>query len=271
MPYCQRCGKEHGEDDVYCPSCGSPVKAGVERRYVRRGWDAGRLLSMGAGAIILLVAFGLIVGGGALVWVRGEFSDEEGFLVSREVRIMVGSHAVVQEDVDIQFGPIYFPLLRIREPSDIATLKIVARGVDPMDEIFIGVARSTYASDFLSGVSYDELVEYEWDYDPFLDDAPQVTLRTHSGSAPGSPPTSETFWEASATGSGTQTLTWVPETGSFWIVGMNADGSAGMDVVVSLGINVPVLRFLGSGLLVGGLVLLALGWIFFSSGLQGRR
>ncbi len=68
-----------------------------------------------------------------------------------------------------------------------------------------------------------------------------------------------TFWEASATGPGAQTLEWEPETGRFWVVVMNTDGSAGVDVGVSFGARVPILRTVRSMLLAGGFIALAIG------------
>ncbi|MHA2428996.1 MAG: zinc-ribbon domain-containing protein, partial [Candidatus Hermodarchaeia archaeon] len=71
MPYCERCGKEIPEDATYCPECGTPVQAPVERLYRRApspGWDIGRILALFIGFIIVATSFGLIVGGGTIMW-----------------------------------------------------------------------------------------------------------------------------------------------------------------------------------------------------------
>lgn len=36
MPYCEKCGAQVSDEDQFCPSCGNPVKPGVERRALRR-------------------------------------------------------------------------------------------------------------------------------------------------------------------------------------------------------------------------------------------
>lgn len=60
------------------------------------------------------------------------------------------------------------------------------------------------------------------------------------------------FWEASASGSGTQMLQWIPEDNGYMIVVMNADGSQGVDVAVQIGAKVPGLAGIGNVLLAGG-------------------
>ncbi|MCW4013569.1 MAG: DUF4389 domain-containing protein, partial [Candidatus Bathyarchaeota archaeon] len=70
-----------------------------------------------------------------------------------------------------------------------------------------------------------------------------------------------------------QTLEWSPETGNFWLVIMNADGSANVDVEVGMGAKVPIVSSIGKGLFVSGLVLLAAGVaiVYFGAIKPGNR
>ena len=74
---------------------------------------------------------------------------------------------------------------------------------------------------------------------------------------PAAPATMEGLWDATATGSGTQTLTWDAHQGSWTLVLMNADAAAGISVVAAGGARVPYLTPIGVGLLVVGGLLLA--------------
>jgi hypothetical protein len=79
-------------------------------------------------------------------------------------------------------------------------------------------------------------------------------------------PTAQTFWAASAVGSGTQTLTWKPQSGSWRIVLMNAGGSAGVLAQVGVGATVPHLLAIAVGILAaGGFVLLVGAGIVFAA------
>lgn len=60
-------------------------------------------------------------------------------------------------------------------------------------------------------------------------------------------------------GEGAQDLNWEPLSGSYWVVVMNADSSAGVDVDVKLGARVPILRNIGNMLVFGGIVVLIMG------------
>lgn len=63
--------------------------------------------------------------------------------------------------------------------------------------------------------------------------------------------------------SGTQTLTWEPELGDYWIVGMNADGSMGVDIEIQMGVRLPILRTIGGIILAVGLILLLIALSLF--------
>jgi len=273
MPYCERCGGEIEEGDKFCPRCGAPTGGpGVTyRRAPERPWAAGRVLAAVLGGIIMLVAFGLLMGGGAIMWAHSAFGDPDGFLVSREVRLQVDSHAVVLKGADIDVNvpdPIW-----TSGPWGLITVRLVGRSNDPSREIFMGIARGADAEAYLRGVEYDEVSESRWPYSPWDDAPPRVEFETHHGGAPSGPPTIHSFWVAHATGPGTQTLEWetnpatfITETGNLWAVVMNADGSAGVDLTVQLGAKIPVLRRVGGMMLAGGAVALAVGGVIIYIG-----
>ena len=67
------------------------------------------------------------------------------------------------------------------------------------------------------------------------------------GGAPSGPPGDETFWAASATGTGEQTLDWEPEDGDWRVVVMNADASRGVSADMSIGAELDSVLWIGLG------------------------
>ena len=266
MPYCERCGKEIPEDASYCPECGEPVRAPGKRRYVRAPgvrWGAGRILALFVGFVLLATSLGLMAGGGGIMWANSRLTDAEGFIMSHEAELGVDSYALVQRGVDIDMDISVSPPIWEPDPGKFVTLRLVARSSDPSKEVFLGIASEADASGYLQDVEFDEITQFSWSYDPRRETQPGVSYSTHPGSAPAGPPIIHSFWVAHATGPGTQTLDWSPEQGSYWIVAMNADGSAGVGIEARLGAKIPILRTIGTGLMVGGLVLLFMGGAVF--------
>jgi hypothetical protein len=95
-----------------------------------------------------------------------------------------------------------------------------------------------------------------------------LTTRLRPGSSAPGAPAGERFWAASATGAGTQSLSWPVESGDWAVVVMNADGSAGVRTDVSVGAKVPAVLWIGIGLLVVGIALGAGGGALLRSGLR---
>jgi hypothetical protein len=62
------------------------------------------------------------------------------------------------------------------------------------------------------------------------------------------------LWAASASGVGTQTLTWKVRDGDWSVVLMNADGSRGVAADVDLGAKLSFLLWVAIGLLIGGVL-----------------
>jgi hypothetical protein len=269
MPYCPECGKEVLESVDFCPHCGTRLREpGVRYRRPRGGFPIAQIASAFIGGIIIIASLGVLVGGIALTGVQREFSDEEGFLTSREVRFYTDSYALVVRDVDIDIdvpSRVWTP-----RPGDFLTVRLTGTSNDPSEEVFIGIARENDAQVYLGGVEYEELSDFDWDFNLRRQTQPHISYHTHPGSAPSGPPTLHSFWTTYATGTGTQTLFWEPISGSFWVVVMNADGSAGVDVDMQLGARIPVLRMIGNGLIGGGLIALVVGGIIIYYGALRR-
>ncbi len=266
MPYCPECGAEVGEGATFCPSCGAQLEAPeVSYRRPRRGWPMGRIIALLFGGIMIVASVGLLAGGAAIGFIESNFGDPEGFMVSRELGFTTGTHALVSSEVDV-YMDVRLPLFLSTRPGDLVTIKLEGESNDPTKEIFIGIARGADASVYLSGVRYEEVSDVSWSFDPWREAQPRVSYSVHPGGPPSHTPASMTFWEASTTGPGTQTLEWEPETGTFWVVVMNADGSAGVDVSISFGARVPILSTVRSMLLAGGFIALAIGGLIIYLG-----
>ena len=268
MPYCPKCGAEHDEGARYCPKCGVDLLGPGELTYRRRrdpGWAVAAGLGRGVAAFIAFILFmagaGMALGGVAVLSVHSNFVDSDGFIMSYPVDLTVDSYAVVQKAVNINIDT-DFPLW-IPNMENFVQLKIQASSNDPSKEVFIGVAGVSDASGYMSGTNYHEVDDFSWDYNPWRETAPSISYHESIGGAPGGAPVIHSFWSAQASGSGTQTLTWDPTVGSFWVVGMNADGSMGVDLEVRMGARLPILRSIGGVLLAVGLVLVLIALALF--------
>jgi len=208
--------------------------------------SARKVLLLVFGAVVLLIAAGLIVSGGALLLANSVLTDSEGFYTTNTVRLDEDSYAIVTEPthIDLRVGLIW-------DWSDLATLKVEASNDDIGKRVFIGVAEESDLEAYLSDVEYDEVISWLT--------VGRADYRHHWGDSEPAAPTSETFWVESAHGAGTQTLEWEAETGSYSLVLMNDDGSAGVDVSVALGVKVPMVAGIGTGLLIAGPVVLIIG------------
>jgi hypothetical protein len=259
MPFCRNCGEELKEGASYCTSCGSPitVESPVYRRNTAQEWTVGRMVILSVGVIILRVSFGLLIGGGSINLMKQEFSDNEGYLLTRGFDLDVDSYAIVGSGIDIEWAP-QTPTWLPR-PGDFVTVKILARSNDPSKEVFIGVAQETYTGTYLNKVRYHEVKELSWTEAPWSNVPPEVTYTIHSGSSPTAPPTIHSWWVAHATGPGLQELVWKPEVGDYWVIIMNSDGSSELDLSVRLGVRMPILDIIGSALLAAGVITLVIG------------
>ncbi len=272
MPYCSKCGKEVKEDAAFCPHCGAALRVPKleYRRPIGVGLSIGRIIAAIFGVLLIVASIGLIAGGGGIMWVRRTFADSDGFLTSGEVRFHSDSYAIALRGVNVNVGIDMPTRMWMPRPGDLVTIRLVGTNSDPSKDLFIGIARDTDATGYLGGVEYDEVSDLDWPYKPWGDSQPQISYRPHEGSAPAQPPTSKTFWMASTSGVGTQTLEWEPETGSYWVVVMNSNGSPNVEFDLQLGAKIPILGTIGSALMAGGFIVLAIGGIVIYYGVLRR-
>ena len=193
----------------------------------------------------------LLIGAGAAALAGEREKDADGYLSTAPHRFATQTHALATAELDVDAGGSDWFVAEDRYGR--IRLQVDPAGDDP---VFVGIARTSEVDAYLGGSDHAEVTDVS--YGPF-----EAEYRQHVGDARPTAPTEQRFWEASTHGSGEQTLDWDVEHGSWSIVVMNADGSAGIDVDVSAGANVPVLATigwigLGSGLLfailAGGLL-----------------
>ena len=257
MRYCSACGVENSDAAEFCKHCGEKLASVTYVKPRRAEWEAGRIIVTIVGVIMILVAFGLIMGGSSLNFITETIGDENGFVVSGVEGVSSSSYALVFQDVDVHIDHEASRFLRAMGGSIV--FKLEALSSNPSKPVFLGIAQDQYASAYLNQVEYDRLVSSRWEYDPFVNDFPEYALVRYPGSAPSGPPTMHSFWVAHQTGTGKQVLSWIPTTGSYWLVVMNEDASAGVDVDVQLGVRVPLFESLGNVLLASGIIIGLIG------------
>ena len=217
-----------------------------------RGWTAGRVVAVVVGSVLLLGSITMGLAGTTLLIASRTMRDSGGYLMSGTETFATGAYAISTPNVDIH--------------TDMATdiphallgdAKIEATSVGD-EAVFIGVAHTSDARAYLASFRHAHLVD--WNDHP--------VLRPGGSGSPSAPPTSEGFWVAQASGTGTQSVTWPLKEGDWTIVVMNADGSPGVRTDVAAGATVPALDDILVAMLIGAVVGLVVGVVLVSVGVQ---
>ena len=178
-------------------------------------WGAGRVLALIGGSLLGLIALGLVIGGVVLILAHGTARDSAGFYTSDTERFSTPTYALTSEGM--QIGDVQGAGADWAIDAIDATVRV--RASNPAgDPILIGVASEEAVDRYLTQVAHDEVSDVH--SGPFTYD----TVRRGGSATPGAP-ASASFWTATATGPGTQALTWKPDVGRWAVVVMNADGS----------------------------------------------
>jgi hypothetical protein len=215
--------------------------------------STGKIVLLIIGILVLLLTAGLLFAGSALVWASDNLTDDDGFFNTSSIILERDSYALVVPSINIDVE-----MAGLWEWSDFFTLKIEGSSNESSGRIFLGVASEADIDSYLGGVEYDEISTFTIHPD---DEAPyNITFTRRPGSSTPANPVAQSFWIVSASGAGTQSLEWSPESiGSYSVVLMNEDGSRGIDQSVVVGAKVPLVFAVGVGLLGGGVVGLVIG------------
>lgn len=214
------------------------------------------MLLVVVGSVLALMMIGLLAGGGVLMWADKTQRDASGYLTSGTGNLSSSSYAIVSSSLDLNFSSRAWPV----DQHALGTVRLTASTASPSG-VFVGIAHRADVLRYLDGVAYDGLTDLQ--FLPY-----HVTYTAHNGGAPPAP-ASQPFWQAEATGTGTQTLTWTVASGQWIVVLMNADGSRGIAADVSVGASAPFLFAIGLGLLIAGGVALVLAVLLLSLGIVG--
>jgi hypothetical protein len=194
------------------------------------------------------------VGIGGL-WLQSR-RDASGF-ISTDTRLLSSpTAAITAEDIDLSVDAGTSAWLT---SNRYGTVRVRATGVNG-GPVFIGIAPESAIDTWLADVAHDEVNNIV---------AGTVTYQHRSGQVSASAPTSQTFWSAAVSGSGTQELQWQIRSGRWGLVLARPDGTAGVQAQVDVGASIPGLTGLSTGLLIGGLVLLAGGIVLVVVGAVG--
>jgi len=246
----------------FCPHCGADLRA-TKILYTKprgRGWDAGKVLVVLFSGFLILVGVPILISGTALMAVTQSLNDGRGYIGVSGVDLETGTQAIVFKPVHIDemvIEEIDGPMVRYwhPEPGDFIDLKFTLDSNNGKD-VFIGIAEESKVGPVFAGKTYHTIIDI--DMDSPRDSSPQITYRRYNGDPIEGSPADLGIWTTYAYGD-ELTLEWEPEEGDYWIVIMNLDGSSGVDVDAGLGVKAPFLDLIGTGLLLGGLVVSGLG------------
>jgi hypothetical protein len=207
--------------------------------------SAGKVFGVVVGAIFALIAVGLLIGGGGILWAYHTQRGADGYFDSPTYKITAEGYAVVTSRLDLASHPgDWWP----SEVMGSVRLRVRALGGTG---VFVGIAPRDQVDGYLNGVARDEVTAGG----RRLGD---LRVVPRQGGAPLTPPYEQGFWVAAIQGEGEQTLIWGLERGDWTAVIMNADASPIVSVSVVAGARLPILEPIGIGLTVGGFLSAAL-------------
>ncbi|MEP1124617.1 MAG: DUF4389 domain-containing protein [Ilumatobacter sp.] len=207
-----------------------------------------RVIALVLASIIAVVGSGLLAAGASVGWAYGTQRDDAGFFTTSNERFETDSYALTSDQIDLgQPGRDDWWADR-----HLATVRITVDDAATRP-VFVGIGPASDVEAFLAGIPHDDITEVG--FDPFSVD---YRRENGGGTSTPAPPTDQTFWVAQATGEPGHSLTWDLEPGRWAIVVMNPDATPGVVADIELGWQVGYLVPIAIGLVIGGIVLLAM-------------
>ena len=216
----------------------------------------GPLIMLLIGTILALIGLGLTITG-TVAAVAAGVQGENGYFSTRTVPLVTNSYALTSPPV----GPVTTTGTTPPLNLDVARIRLVATGAND-DPVFLGIAPQADVDDYLANVAHTEVRGIE-----------STPFRARYGDIAGTerpePPADQDFWTVSASGPGSQEITWPVQPGSWAVVVMNADGSSPVAVQVSAGVRSGLLAPAAITLLLIGILTLVVGLVLVILGVIG--
>ncbi|MFD3402789.1 hypothetical protein ACFWUU_19035 [Kribbella sp. NPDC058693] len=226
---------------------------------VRRSWSGWRTLLVVVGGVFATVSVILFAIGGVGLWAQHQ-RDSNGYFTAGPEHLTTTSYALSAPSLDIGgAGPD-----ALYTDDFLGDIRIDFESKTPGTAVFVGIGPAADVAAYLNGVGHDEAADFE--VDPF-----KLSTTSRAGDEPSAAPATQSFWVASATGTGPSTLTWNTSGGDWSVVIMNADGSRNVAVDLSVGGTLPAVEGITVGALVGAVVLLIIGTAVIVAAVATRR
>ncbi|MGQ1838693.1 DUF4389 domain-containing protein [Kocuria turfanensis] len=230
---------------------------------------AGHWVLLVLGVLLSLLGLGATIGGAVLA--GADAAQGEGrYLTGETERYQSTGYALTSPSVVIDPGDA--GLSGIPPVGDLASVQVRVTPVVPGQEIFVGIAEGSDVSAYLQDVPQTSLGEASWEATGDWTGSPSWPdndERTTSGNQAPADPAAQDFWVASASGSGTQEITFDLQPGQWSLVVVNADATRPVWVDLQAGVRTDLLGPVGTGLLIGGLIGLAVGIPLLLFGTRG--
>lgn len=224
------------------PEDWSPGQFGPASDTSRRGWTAGRIVSLVAGSLLALISVGLLAAGGVATWADNTQRDGSGYLTTGTHTFATGTAALTSGQINLGTSADVFT------PSDfLGTVRFRVTPTNPRTPVFVGIAPEAAAGQFLAGIGHDEITNWA-----------NGTTAHRNGAAgvASNPPATANIWAAQSAGTGTRVITWKPGPGNWTVVVMNTNADPGLAVTADVGATLPDLGWIAAALLAGGGALL---------------
>jgi hypothetical protein len=211
-----------------------------------------RIIRLVFGILGLIAALALVGAAIAALFGLETSRDSTGYFVTHTHHYQTSSYALSTESLNVGgvTGALEAGLVRLRIT---ATSNLTAK------PLFIGIARTRDVNNYLAHVEHDQLGDIN--FDPF-----KIDYRRIGTGAPTARPATQSFWQARASGTSTQSISWAVRRGQWSAVVMNADGSRNVGIDAQLAARLSGAWWFVAGFLIVGTALVAGGVVLIRSG-----
>jgi hypothetical protein len=212
----------------------------------RKQLGGGCVVRLVFGSLCLVAALAFFATTTAAIFGLENNRDSSGYFVTHTHHYMTSSYALSTESLNVGgiTGDLEAALVRLR---------IEATSSNPAKPLFVGIATTKNADRYLARVQHDELRNIS--FDPF-----KIDYRRLGTGAPTRLPGTQSFWQTSASGTGTLTLSWPVKPM------MNADGTRNIHVDAQLAARLAGAWWFVAASIALGALALAGGTLLIRSG-----